>query len=188
MSIFIMMIKPPLSLNHSLILLTIIFCASACAPQATSTPFRPPTQPPPTLPPSTATPIPESFTLTPTPTLTFTPAGPCTNNLSFLNDVTVPDGTSVTPNVSINKQWLVQNSGSCDWDATYRLKWIGGDPLNANVEQPLYPARAGTQATLQIIFTAPAELGAYESAWQAVDSNGNVFGDLVYIKIEVNTP
>jgi len=99
--------------------------------------------------------------------------------------VTIPDGTSVLINSSIDKQWLVQNSGSCNWDSTYRLKWIGGDTLGAETEQLLYPARAGGQAALRIIFTAPTELGEYESAWQAVDPNGNVFGDLIFIKINV---
>ncbi|MCC7117566.1 MAG: hypothetical protein IT310_03485 [Anaerolineales bacterium] len=182
-----MMKKPtPPFLNHSLLLLALIFSASACAPQATSTPFRPPTEPPPTQPLPTVASIPALFTFTPAPTSTVTPNGPCTNNLAFLNDVTVLDGTSVLPGSSMNKQWLVQNSGSCNWDATYRLKWIGGETFSANAEQALYPARAGTQATLQIIFTAPTEAGTYESAWQAVDPSGNVFGDLVFIKVVVS--
>jgi hypothetical protein len=172
--------------TRSLILFIGIFFLWACAPQTAATPFRPPTQPLPTSILPTTTAIPQFFTpfqttvpLTETPT----PPGPCTNNLTFVSDVTVPDGTSVIIGSSIDKQWLVQNSGSCNWDSTYRLRWIGGDPLGANTEQLLYPARAGNQATLKIIFTAPAFEGPYESAWQAVDSNGNVFGDLIYIKI-----
>jgi len=129
--------------------------------------------------------VPQLFTSVPTPTITPTIAGPCTNNLTFVDDVTVDDGTSFTLGASIDKQWLVQNSGSCNWDATYRLKWIGGDPLGANTEQALYPARANSQATLRIIFIAPTLEGSYESAWQAVDPNGNFFGDLIFIKIVV---
>jgi hypothetical protein len=134
----------------------------------------------------TTTSIPQLFTTVPTPTVTATIPGPCTNNLSFLDDITIDDGTSVTPGALIDKQWLVQNSGSCNWDSTYRLRWIGGDPLGANTEQLLYPARAGSQATLRIEFTSPATEGPYESAWQAVDPNGNVFGDLIFIKILVS--
>jgi len=52
----------------------------------------------------------------------------------------------------------------------------------------LYPARAGTQATVQIIFTAPFTDGVYESAWQAYDPSGNPFGDPVYIRITVVAP
>ena len=190
MSIFIMMKlrlrSARLFLNLCLILLTSIFSLWACAPQTTPTPFRPPTDAPPTQPLPTTTPIPALFTPAPTVTVTVTAmAGPCINVLSFVDDVTVEDGTSFLPSASIDKQWLVQNSGTCNWDETYRLKWVGGDPMGAAQEQSLYPARAGTQATLRVTFTAPAESGSYESAWQAVDPNGNFFGDLVFIKIVV---
>lgn len=173
-------------LNRQLILLTGIFLAQACAPQPAFTPFRPPTSVPPTQLLPTTTPIPALFTPLPTPTVTATvTAGPCANALSFLDDTTVDDGTSFLPGAAIDKQWLVQNSGTCNWDATYRLKWVGGNPMGAAEEQFIYPARARTQATLRIIFTAPAEAGSYESAWQAVDPNGNFFGDLIFIKIVV---
>lgn len=190
-SIFLMMTlrlrSVRLILNCYLILLTSIFSLQACAPQPAPIPFRPPTSIPPTQPLSTTTPIPALFTPPPIPTITATAtAGPCTDNLSFLDDITVDDGTSFLPGASIDKQWLVQNNGTCNWDSTYRLKWVGGDPMGAAQEQPLYPARAETQATLRILFTAPAEAGSYESAWQAVDPNGNFFGDLIFIKIVVS--
>jgi hypothetical protein len=134
----------------------------------------------------TTTPIPAILppTLVPTESLTPTPE-PCTHGLSFVDDLTVPDGTSFSPGASIDKQWLVQNSGTCHWDATYRLKLVRGNPLGAVDDQPLFPARAGTQATIRIVFTAPAEAGAYESAWQAVDPDGNLFGDLIFMQIVV---
>ena len=184
-SIFIMM-KFRLFLKPRLILLAGIFLAQACAPGATPTAFRPPTQPGPTQILPTTTPVPQLFTPVPTPTITATIPGPCTNSLSFLSDITVPDDTFILPGASIDKQWLVQNTGTCNWDSTYRLKWIGGDTMGAAQEQALYPARAGTQATLRILFTAPPVEDTYESAWQAVDPNGNVFGDLIFIKIVVS--
>lgn len=179
--------------SRQLILLFIILLTSSCSPQPEPTPFRPPTSISPTQ---------IIFTSTPIPTLTAdisiaSPLGTqiiisetpinesCTNILSFLDDVTVEDGATFLPNDSIDKQWLIKNDGTCDWDSTYKIKWVGGDPMNANTEQSLYPARAGTQATLRIIFIAPAIAGEYESAWQAVDPDGNFFGDLVFIKIEV---
>lgn len=182
-----LMTKQRLFFNLCLILLTSISALWACAPQSTPTPFRPPTSVPPTQPLPTTTPIPALYTPLPTPTLAATPTlGPCTDNLSFVDDITVDDGTSFLPSASIDKQWLVQNSGTCNWDSSYRLKWVGGDPMGAAQEQSLYPARAGTQATLRMAFTAPAESGSYESAWQAVDPKGNFFGDLIFIKIVVS--
>lgn len=175
-----------LFLRSSLIILFILLLAAACSPQPTPTPFRPPTEVLPTQLLPTTTPVPALFTPTFTPTLTATPTeGPCSNALSFIDDVTVDDGTSFAPGASIDKQWLVDNSGTCDWDATYKLKWVGGTPFGVAEEQPLYPAKAGTQATLRILFVAPTEPGTYQSTWQAVDPDGNLFGDTVYMEIVV---
>jgi hypothetical protein len=52
----------------------------------------------------------------------------------------------------------------------------------------LYPAKSGTQATIQIVFTAPFTDGVYESAWQAFDPQGNPFGDPIYIRVTVAAP
>ncbi|MCQ3936423.1 MAG: hypothetical protein DPW18_05175 [Chloroflexi bacterium] len=177
---------PRLFLNRFLFLLPILFLSAACSPQPTPTPFRPPTAILPTQPLPTTTPVPALFTPTFTPTITATPTeGPCANVLSFLDDVTVEDGSVFAPGAAIDKQWLVQNSGTCDWDADYKLKWVGGTTLGAAEEQPLYPAKAGTQATLRILFTAPAEPGTYQTTWQAVDPDGNFFGDTVFMEIVV---
>lgn len=112
--------------------------------------------------------------------------GPCANELTFLDDLTIEDGATFSPGASIDKQWLVQNDGTCNWDETYKLKWIGGHTLGVSEEQPLFPARAGAQVTLRIVFTAPAEPGIYQSAWQALDPAGNIFGEVVYMEIVVN--
>jgi hypothetical protein len=168
------------------VLLGVIF-APGCAPQATPTIFRPPTKPAPTQILATTTPIPALHTIAPTPILTITATtGPCTNNLEYLQDVTVPDGTSFSFGATIDKQWLIKNSGTCNWDSTYHLKWIGGDPLGAAQEQILYPARTGTQVTLRITFTAPKAEGTFESSWQAYGSDGTAFGDPVFMKIVVS--
>jgi hypothetical protein len=162
---------------------------SACAPIATPTLFRPPTAQAPLIEPTLIIqPTREILVIesTPLPTVfpTVNPAD-CTNNLTFLEDVTIPDNMFATFGLTLDKQWLVENSGTCHWNAAYRLKNIGGAALGASGEVALYPARAGTRATIRILFTAPFTEGVYESAWQAMDANGNAFGDPIYIRIAV---
>jgi hypothetical protein len=126
---------------------------------------------------------------TPLPTiLPTTDPEECFSNLRFVSDLTIPDNSFITYGSTIDKQWLVANSGTCHWNASYRLKHLGGAELGAPPEIMLYPARAGTQATIQIIFTAPFTDGIYESAWQAYDADGNPFGDPIYIRITVAAP
>jgi hypothetical protein len=105
--------------------------------------------------------------------------------LAFIEDITIPDGTVVSPGENMDKGWLVQNNGSCNWDSRYRLKFVGGLEMGATVEQALYPARTGSQATIRISFTAPSEPGTYNTAWQAFNPDGIAFGDPVFMEIVV---
>jgi hypothetical protein len=114
------------------------------------------------------------------------PAPQCVDNLYYLQDLTIPDGSQVTPGSTLDKQWLVENNGTCNWDHTCRLRLIAGPDLGALVEQALYPARSGTQAVIRIQFTAPSEGGTYRSAWQAYDPQGIPFGDPIFIEIAVS--
>jgi hypothetical protein len=105
--------------------------------------------------------------------------------LAFLEDITIPDGTVIAPGASIDKQWRVRNSGTCNWDSRYRLRFAGGLDMSAATEQALYPARAGSDATIRILFTAPAEPGTYTTAWQVFGPEGQSFGDPVFMEIIV---
>lgn len=181
---------PSALLRASLFAVTLtLFLASACAPTPAPTPFLPPTAESPLIEPTFIIHPTQAVVVvqsTPLPTIvpTSDPAT-CSNNLTFVQDLTIPDNTVATFGLSIDKQWLVQNSGTCHWNSDYRLKHIGGASLGAPEEIALYPARAGTQATVQILFTAPFTDGVYESAWQAVDPAGAAFGDPIYIRITV---
>jgi Ig-like domain from next to BRCA1 gene len=166
-----------------------LFLIVACAPVPTATPFRPPTLPAPLIEPTLIiNPTKEIVLVQSTPLPTIFPtldAAQCSDNLTFIQDLTIPDNSFITVGSTIDKQWLVENSGTCNWNSAYRLKHIGGAILDAAEEVALYPARAGTQATIQIFFTAPFSDGVYESAWQAHDPAGSAFGDPIYIRIVV---
>lgn len=113
------------------------------------------------------------------------PTPPCTSNLLYVEDLNIPDGTLVEPGVALDKRWLVENNGTCNWDQGYSLQLMSGPDLGAPHEQSLYPARSGSQVKVRIQFTAPQEPGTYRSAWQAADPQGRFFGDPIYIEIIV---
>jgi len=114
-----------------------------------------------------------------------TPTIACSDGLTFIEDMTIPDLSIIPAGSAIDKQWLFQNSGSCNWDNRYRLRLVGGDAMGASPEQALYPARAGMQVIVRIFFTAPLEAGEYFSEWQAFDAKGIPFGEVFFIKIIV---
>jgi hypothetical protein len=112
----------------------------------------------------------------------------CTSSLLFLQDITIPDGTRVQPEESLDKRWLVENNGTCNWDRRFSLRLIAGLDMGVDQDLALFPARSGSQVEIQIRFTAPQEIGLHRSAWQAVDPGGNLFGDTIFIEIEVSNP
>lgn len=176
--------KPGLSLPALLLAFLLV---PACTPAPPPTPFIPPRAATPTqLLIQGATPVIATSTPVPEPSASPTATPPCTDGLAFVEDITIPDGTTVSAGSSIDKRWLVQNNGSCNWDARYRLKFVGGLELGATTEQALYPARSGSQATIRITFTAPSEPGTYTTAWQAIDPFGEPFGDAIFMEIQVS--
>jgi hypothetical protein len=163
------------------ILITLTILLSACGGQdARSTPefFIPPTLAPR---PATATPPP-----TETPTPDATNEGVCENDLRFIDDITIPDDTVVAPGEVIEKVWLVQNSGSCNWEADYTLRNTDGPPMGATTIQALYPVRSGGEYEISINFVAPTDEGRHTSRWQAFDPEGNPFGQEIFIMILVD--
>jgi len=110
----------------------------------------------------------------------------CSDSLYYLEDVTVPDGSVFRSGTAIDKQWLVENNGDCSWDTRYRLQLVDGVAMGVAQVQALYPAKAGSQAIIRIIFTAPDEPGNYRSEWQAYDPQGVPFGDSIFVEIVVS--
>lgn len=165
--------------------LTLILALAACSPKATPTFFVAPTEPAPGVPSIQSSPAYAPTVIPVVATITASPE-PCTDGLTYIQDLTVPDGTSFLPGQPIDKQWLISNSGTCNWNSNYRLKLVEGSNLGAVSEEALYPARAGTQATIHITFTAPPSPGTYRSAWQAFDPAGQAFGDQIFLQINVS--
>ncbi|MBI9046884.1 MAG: hypothetical protein JEZ06_20530 [Anaerolineaceae bacterium] len=166
------------------IIILIIFSIPGCglspsrsAPGAVETPyFVPPTYEPTPNP----TQEPTSIQATATPT-----QKDCQNNLSFISDITIPDGTAIHKGSSLDKQWEVQNSGTCNWDSSYKFTLLSGDALGSDETQALPPSRSGSKTIIQVQFTAPQETGNFHSVWQAKDGNGNLFGEPFYMDIMV---
>jgi hypothetical protein len=167
-----------------------IVVLSACSslrsqPTMPSAPFIPPTRQAQTAPAALMTVLPPAAALTSSPSPEVTPTPACSNILAFAADLSIPDGTIVKPGEQLEKRWQVRNSGTCNWDNTYRVGLIAGPALGVPEKQALFPARSGTEAKIRMLFTAPAEPGTYRSAWQAIDPSGEPFGDPFFIEIVV---
>jgi hypothetical protein len=140
------------------------------------------------LTPPTGTPPPTVLsTLSPTSTIASGGPGIC-DNASYVSDVTIPDGTVIPAGGKFVKTWLLQNVGACNWTTGYSLAFQSGDQMggmNAAVSG-LVPS--GGQSELSVNLTAPASAGTYTGQWQMRNAQGQPFGSVITVVINVGAP
>ena len=99
--------------------------------------------------------------------------------------MTIPDYSEVAPGEVFRKTWLLENTGTCAWDQTYRMGFVGGYDMAGSpkkIGQTIYP---GQDAYLTVDFTAPDSAGEYTSYWRLGTKDGALFGVSVYVVIDV---
>lgn len=120
---------------------------------------------PPTSVPPTATPVPP----TPTPR-------PCLQ-ITFVSDLSIPDGTKLNAGSAFTKTWRLQNSGSCKWDKGFDIVFVKGNQLGANAVYDLpQEVSPGQAIDISINMVAPSVNGKYNSEWMLKSSGGVTFG------------
>ncbi len=141
--------------------------------------------------PSTETPTPETPAETPTPAFATdptqvalgTPGVPC-NDLSIDRatvDVTIIDGTQMTPGQEFVKTWKIKNIGTCAWGEGYGLIYLYGERMNGQPIPLGVVVQVGQEVEVSINLKAPEKAGNYISAWQMSAPSGVPFG------VELNT-
>ena len=144
------------------------------------------TQLPPTAIP-TNTPIPA--TNTPLPTAT---AVSYCDWVSFVTDVTVPDGSKFAPGETFTKTWRLRNRGTCTWTPDYMLVYTSGTQMGGTtaVRLPGYVS-PGQTVDVSVTLTAPDTSGKYVGYWMLRNPSGALFGygdkanQAFYVEIKV---
>ncbi len=109
-------------------------------------------------------------------------------NSAFIKDVTIPDGTVMSPGEMFVKTWKFRNNGSCTWTSNFSIVFVQGDnmgELNSEIAQTV---TVGQKADISVELTAPDADGTYYGYWHLTDGYGNAFGPLVYVEIIVAEP
>jgi len=126
-------------------------------------------------------------TVIPTPTNT-PPPGPCANDAVFVADITVPDGTLVTPGQVFNKIWRMRNTGTCPWNENYKLVFAGGEVMSASSAVAVPFTQPGATADVIVPMTAPTTAGPHAGRWHLRGEDGAFFGALLDARINVIVP
>lgn len=137
--------------------------------------------------PATETPA-AIFTLDPT-QAALTPDALCDDysfDLTTL-DVTIPDGTPMTPGQEFTKTWKIKNTGICTWDTNYKAIFSYSAPPNERMNAQPIPLAAlvapGQEVDVSVQFKAPSTAGEYTGYWQMVNAKGIPFGTKDFILI-----
>lgn len=110
----------------------------------------------------------------------------CRNGMMFISDVSLPDGTTLLPDMSATKTWNVKNTGTCTWDTSYTFNYVKGSlfgQTSVNITKLVAP---GENYEISVPFTTPAQNGEYTAWWQMRSPEGTNFGQTIWYDFKVN--
>lgn len=103
----------------------------------------------------------------------------------YVADVTIPDDTRMAPGQSFAKTWRVKNTGKRPWGEGFRLVFVKGTPMTNQRSIPLPACAPGQEVEISIEQTAPTRRGTYFGDWKMRDDRGNLFGEILFLRIVV---
>ena len=139
----------------------------------------------------TDTPVPTSDLATETSEATATilveasPTDEFCDDAIWVADISVQDGTEMSPGQDFEKTWQIKNTGTCTWGEGYHL--VFGYDAEMNGQARPLPAIISPDETadITVVFTAPLEAGEYSSYWRMANTKGANFGEFFYVSIVV---
>ncbi len=110
----------------------------------------------------------------------------CTDDLDYVDDITIPDNTRLTAGQPFTKIWQVLNSGTCTWDGGYQWVYVAGEQFQASAAIS-FPAivQPGETFDIGLDMVAPTSAGSYQGWWQLQNPAGTLVGSDVYLLVEV---
>ena len=144
---------------------------TAQAPTATAPPVLTATLTPASTLLPTNTPVP------PTAGIPIPDTGSVCDQAAFVQDVTIPDGSTLTAESGFTKIWRLMNTGTCTWTTAYRVVFNRGFNFSG-VSSFNLPANVlpGQTVDISLGMTAPTAPGFYAGYWMLMDPNGTQFG------------
>jgi hypothetical protein len=99
------------------------------------------------------------------------------NRASWVEDVTVPDGSVFLPNKDFVKTWRIKNVGTCNWNTSYAVVYYSGDQMSAPAAtQLLGNVAPGATVDLSVNMKSPGTNGDYKGNFMLRSDAGLIFG------------
>ncbi len=123
------------------------------------------------------------------------PAEPtCRDAMTFVQDLNFDDQNMTNPpqfapGQPFQKGWRIRNSGTCTWDGTYSFVYVGGNNQAARMggqPQAIQGSVApGDTYDVSVDLVSPLAPGVYQGFWTMRNPAGLLFGNRVWVGIEV---
>lgn len=110
---------------------------------------------------------------------------PCLDDAVFVEDITLPDGSSVVAGDRFDKSWRIRNVGTCPWREGYRFKFVSGDDMGIVDSVVVAYTDPGEVTDIAVPMFAPVTAGEYSGSWQMTNVSGESFGQPVSVSVLV---
>ncbi len=110
------------------------------------------------------------------------------DSVTFVSDLTLPDGMIVSPSQALTKTWRVKNTGTTTWGSGYQLAFVSGEQMGGPAAANIPSTASGQTADLSINITSPSAAGLHTGYFQLRNPGGTYFGPKFYVKIYVSSP
>ena len=108
---------------------------------------------------------------------TESPTPDCTNEVAFVEDVTIPDDTNISAGDTFDKTWRLRNEGTCTWTTEYDVVFDSGNIMAGPPSSPLpHDVAPGSTVDVEISLTAPGSDGTHRGEWKLRAPGDLVFG------------
>jgi polar amino acid transport system substrate-binding protein len=125
------------------------------------------------------------------------PAEECIQGMAYVADLNLDDQNMAAPPVmnlgqDFTKSWRVLNSGTCTWAPDFELVYVNGNRAEAAMGgQPVAVGQAvppGGTLDISANLRAPQAYGVFQGFWQMRDSGKRLFGETVWVGIQIPDP
>lgn len=110
----------------------------------------------------------------------------------YVADVTIPDGSAISPGATFVKTWRVRNTGVSTWTANYRVVYGWASDNWKDIKgKPPAPSRIGTsvppgeEVEVSVTLKAPVESGYFQAVFRLQNDRGYNFGEWLTVVIKV---
>ena len=114
-----------------------------------------------------------------------TPTDITCDNAIWVADVTVPDGTEMSPGQDFVKTWKIRNTGSCTWSTGYSVIFAYGEKMSGVAEPLTTAVDPNEEIEISVRFKAPSDVGQFTSVWRMANASNSPFGENFFVQIVV---